>query len=92
MGDTDTADFKSLVESMEPGKRHTFTEVSAKAIEAGLFDRITCEVDDGELSSRAKVQLSRILVRYNGRKITTSGRFIVEGKGHQRRYLQSKSA
>jgi len=92
MGDTDTADFKCLVEYMELGRRYSFKELSSIAIDGGLFDRITAEVEDGELSSRAKTQLSKIFVRYDRRRITTDGRFLVEGKGHQRRYLQSKAA
>jgi len=89
MGDTDTADFTALVGLMEPGQRYTFAEVSTIAIEHGLFDRITSDLENGGLSQRAKSSFPKLLGRYDRRMATKTGRFIVEGKGHQRRYLLS---
>ena len=86
MGDTDTADFQSLVGCMEVGKRYTFEEISGIAIDEGLFDRMTRDLENGGLGRAAKTGFSRILGRYDRRRITSTGIFTVEGKGKTRRY------
>jgi hypothetical protein len=88
MGDTDTADFLSLVELMESGRRYSFKEIAEHAIGGGLFDRVTSDADGMELTPRAKTQFSRILVRYDRRLLASQSRFMIEGKGHSRRYLK----
>ena len=95
MGDTDTADFLSLILEMEAGRHYEFSEVSEIAIEKGLFDRITSDVDPqdaSKLSRKANRQLATILCRYKGRSVKNAPVFHVEGKGHSRRYFKIKDA
>lgn len=88
MGDTDTADFSTLAELLQPARRYTFEEVATAAEDAGLFERITVDRDnEGGLSRRAKKQLSGILGRFDRRRVTAKGVFRMEGKGKTRRYL-----
>ena len=87
MGDTDTADFANLAAEMEPGRRYEFEEITSLSEDAGLFDHIISEKENGGLSRRAKKRLSDVFKRFNGRRVTASGCFDVLGKGHQRRYI-----
>jgi hypothetical protein len=87
MGDTDTADFAELVTLMDPGTDYKFEDVVGIANDAGLFEHILSDRDNTEvLTRRAKSKLSNVLKRYAGRRIESSTRFVVEGKGHSRRY------
>jgi len=91
MGDTDTADFAALADSLQPARRYTFEEIATNAEEGGLFERILSDRDhEGGLSRRAKKQLSGVLTRFDRRRVTASGIFRMEGKGKTRRYLLSK--
>ena len=87
MGDTDTADFATLAASITPGRRYEFEELATSCEEAGLFDHILSDKENGSLSRRGKKRLSEVFKRFNGRRVTTAGRFEVLGKGHQRRYM-----
>ena len=89
MGDTDTADFTVLVGFMEQGKRYTFEEVAGFAIEGGLFDRMTRDLENGGLNKSAKSSFPKLLCRYDRRRVNATGIFIVEGRGKTRRYLLS---
>ncbi len=92
MGDTDTADISSLLEVMESGKHYEFSDLTNIAIEQGLFERFTSDLDPGnplELSRRAKRQFASILKRYDNRRVKDNPVFLVQGKGHSRRYLKS---
>ncbi len=88
MGDTDGADFSALVKSMDRGKRYTFEDLFVKADEAGLFERLLSDRDrDDNLTRRAKSAFGKLLSRYGGRLISSSGDiFAVEGKGRERRF------
>jgi hypothetical protein len=88
MGDTDTADFTALIKGMKAGERGTFEDVVAMADTAGLFERILSDRDkEGELSRAGKKRFSALLGRYDRRRVSATGRFAVEGKGHSRRYV-----
>ena len=77
----------SLAGLMQSGRRYTFEELTTVAEDAGLFERITVDRDnEGGLSRRAKKQLSGILGKFDRRRVTASGIFRMEGKGHSRRY------
>jgi hypothetical protein len=93
MGDTDGADFSTLVKSMNWGKRYSFEELVAKADEGGLFERLLSDRDrDDSLSRRAKSAFGKLLTRYRGRCISSSGDiFAVEGKGRERRFAILRS-
>jgi len=87
-GDTDTADIVKLGEALELRRRYEFADVVNLAEKGGLFERFTADTDhEGGLSKRAKSAFARLLASYNGRHITAEKRFIVDGKGHQRRFL-----
>ena len=93
MGDTDGADFFTLMESMDRGKRYTFERLFAKADEAGLFEKLLSDRDrDDKLSRRAKSAFGKLLSRYKGRSISSSGdAFTIEGKGRERRFAVTRS-
>jgi hypothetical protein len=90
MGDTDTEDFRTLVQIMEPGQKYTFAELSSLCIEHGLFPRLTSELENEGITQGSRKILSGILGRFDRRRVTTESIFFIEGKGHQRRYLQRK--
>jgi len=87
IGDTDTTDITDLAGVMQPDVHYTFEALSKLAIEKGLFERITSDTENNELSRSAKTAFSRILARYDRRRVSESMYFIAAGKGHQRRYL-----
>jgi hypothetical protein len=91
MGDTDTTDFMSLVQSMHCGQRYTFEQIARIAIEKGLFERITQDLEADELSKRANSAFGKLLKRFDRRRVTASGVFFVEGKGKSRRYVLLQS-
>jgi hypothetical protein len=86
MGDTDTTDFAALAADMTPGNRYTFDELASMIEDAGLFDHITTDKENGGLSRRATKRLSEVFKRFDGRRVTESGHFTRIGKGHQRRF------
>jgi hypothetical protein len=87
-GDTDTADIAKLGEALELRRRYEFSEIVKLAEAAGLFERFTTDTDhEGNLSRRAKSAFARLLVGYHGRHVTPQKRFVVDGRGHQRRFF-----
>jgi hypothetical protein len=88
MGDTDTADFSSLVKLMTIGERYTFEDIVTQADEAGIFERLLSDKDkDEQLSRKAKSSFGKLLCKYAGRRVDASGTtFVVEGKGRGRRF------
>jgi len=81
--DIDGADMRELVGLLneEPA---TFEELVAKAREHGLFERII--PGEGDLKPDAKSKLGKLLGRYDQRVFGRGSRFIVDGKGHSRRF------
>ena len=87
-GDTDTADIAKLGEILELRRRYEFSEIAKMAETAGLFERFTSDTDnEGNLKRSAKSAFAKLLASYHGRYVTPQKRFVVEGKGHQRRFL-----
>lgn len=87
MGDTDTTDFATLAAAITPGRRYEFEELATISEEAGLFEHITSDKENGGLSRGARKRLSEVFKRFSRRRVTASGHFEVLGKGKQRRYL-----
>ena len=91
-GDTDTRDIAALGDAMETGERLTFAELAEKCTELGLFERFTGDRDGEELSRKAKSAFPKALKPYSGRTIAPGKTFVVDGKGHSRRYEVRTSA
>lgn len=92
--DADGEDMRRLVEAMaRKNGPCTFKELIDFAVEMGCFERIlgiTSALEDcievgAKLTPRQTSILGRLLQRYDLRQIG-SHRFIIEGKGHARRY------
>jgi hypothetical protein len=62
----------------------SFVELVALARGLGCFEAII-GTDETELDRKAKAMLARLLTRYDQR-LVGSQRFIIEGKGHARKY------
>ncbi len=90
MGDTESKDFELLVTALVPGKRYEFREVVDLIIRHGLFERVTAERDGEGLTRKGNSALGKILGRFNRKQVTQDGRFVVDGKGHARRYYIGK--
>jgi hypothetical protein len=88
MGDTDTADFAELAATMDAGRRYTFGDLADLCDERGLFERVLSDREHDGLSRGAKRVFSAILARYDRRRVTAGSLFLVEGKGHSRRYVR----
>lgn len=85
--DQDGDDMRALVQAMATdGERAwTFAELAGLARGNGLFAGIVGSAEDGEIGRREKSTLARLFARYD-RRLVKDFRFIVEGKGHARRY------
>jgi hypothetical protein len=83
--DPDSDDMRKLAEAMV-GKPTplSFTDLVKLARENGLFESIIGS-DDKELNRPEKAALGRLLARYD-RRTVLNYRFLLEGKGHSRRY------
>jgi hypothetical protein len=83
--DPDGEDMRSLVKEMasDPAPLQ-FSDLVNLAHEHGLFTNIIGESGD-DLGRREKSAFGRLLARYDNR-LVSDWRFIVEGKGHARRY------
>lgn len=87
-GDTDTRDIAKLGEAMTPGEGMTFPALRDLCAALGLFERFTEDLaDEGAAGRKARTEFSGILKTFNGRMVAPGRRFMVEGKGHQRRYV-----
>jgi hypothetical protein len=82
--DTDAADIRSLVAAMDGKDPLTFTDTVTLARSLGCFETII-GTDETELDRKAKATLARLLTRYD-RRLVGSHRFVMEGKGHARKY------
>ena len=87
-GDTDTRDIAKLAQIMELGQSLKFSELGALCALNGLFERFSGDINyDGAEGNKARKGLSGAFKTYGGRMIATNRRFMIEGKGHQRRYV-----
>ncbi len=81
--DVDGSDVWELVAALgsEPMK---FDELVSLAREKGLFERLLA--GDGDLKPNEKSAFGKLLKRYDRRIFRDRKRFVVEGKGHNRRF------
>jgi hypothetical protein len=83
--DPDSDDMRKLVEAMaDKPTPITFADLVLLARENGLFESIIGP-DNEELGRREKSALGRLLTRYD-RRMVLNYRFLLDGKGHARRY------
>lgn len=82
--DEDGEAMRRLVVAMQPGRRYTFAEVVQLCQSNECFDGLVGE-GSAELRNASRVTLSRLLGRYENRLVKDC-RFVIEGKGHTRRY------
>jgi hypothetical protein len=86
-GDTDTRDIARLGEVMTAGEQVKFAELVDLCEVHGLFERYVPDIkSEGRDVQKARKGFSAVLKTYAGRMIAPGRRFMVEGKGHQRRY------
>ena len=81
--DIDGSDMGELVTALGSDPV-TFDEVVSLAREKGLFERLLA--DEGDLKPNAKSAFGKLLKRFERRIFRNGKRFIVEGKGHTRRF------
>lgn len=84
-GDVDTADIRELSGAMTIGVPMKFGEVVGLCRTLGLFERTV--PGDGMLDQNQKSTLGKLLAHYHGRLMPARRRFLMEGKGHARRYV-----
>jgi hypothetical protein len=82
--DEDGEAMRRLVQAMQPGRRYTFIEIVQLCQSNGCFDSLVGEVGM-DLKNPSRVTLSRLLGRYENR-LVRDYRFVIDGKGHTRRY------
>jgi putative DNA primase/helicase len=82
--DEDGEAMRRLVEVMQPGAPYAFTEIVELCQFNGCFDGLVGE-SGAELKNASRVTLARLLGRYDHRLVRHC-RFVIEGKGHKRRY------
>jgi hypothetical protein len=82
--DEDGEAMRRLVEVMQSGIPYTFAEIVGLCQANGCFDGLVGEAG-AELKNASRVTLARLLGRYDHR-LAKHCRFVIEGKGHQRRY------
>jgi len=82
--DEDGDAMRRLVEMMQPGTRYTFSGIVELCQSNGCFDGLVGEAGS-ELTNASRVALSHLLGRYDHRLVRQC-RFLIQGKGHQRRY------
>ena len=90
-GDKDIKDMSALaiaIYNFKPEMGSTFALVAQIANQESLFERVFC--DEDELDRKGKTTFSRILKRYDRRIFGTELRFIIQGKGRNKRYLVKK--
>ena len=85
-GDRDTADMEKLCTLLQPGWPYEFSGLVNVILEAGLFERATSERDENDLTRKGKSILAKIIARFDHKIINATTRFVMEGKGHNRRY------
>ena len=82
--DADADDVRLLVAGMDGNTALNFPELVALARSLGCFEAII-GTDETELDRKAKAILARLLTRYD-RRLVGHHRFVIEGKGHARKY------
>jgi hypothetical protein len=82
--DEDGEAMRRLVDMMQPGAPYMFAEIVELCQLNGCFDGLVGEVG-AELKNASRVTLARLLGRYDHR-LVRDYRFVIEGKGHKRRY------
>ena len=82
--DIDGADMRELVKRLADSEPVKFDELTAMAREHGLFERLIGS--DGELKPADKSTFGKMLKRYDRRVFGGGLRFVVDGKGHSRRF------
>jgi hypothetical protein len=82
--DEDGEAMRHLIDLMQPGQPYSFAEIVSLCQTNGCFDAIVGEAG-ADLTNANRVTLARLLCRYDDRLIKHC-RFIIEGKGHKRRY------
>lgn len=82
--DEDGEAMRQLVEAMQPSDIYTFAQIVELCQSNGCFDGLVGEAG-AEVTNASRVKLARLLGRYDHRLVKKC-RFVIEGKGHQRRY------
>lgn len=87
-GDKDFQDMKKLVETMNPGHRFSFKELSGFAGDHGVFENlIPSEDEEQKIAAGKRKRFSDLLKKYNGRLFPEGQRFLIEGDSQKtRRY------
>src|SRR5262249_36518911 len=85
--DIDGADMRELVKLLADAEPTDFGAVVSIAREHGLFERLIGSED--ELKPSDKSVFGKMLKRYDRRIFSGNNRFVVEGKGHSRRFYAS---
>jgi hypothetical protein len=82
--DTDGTDMRELAKLLSDGETRKFDDVVTIAREHGLFESLIGS--DGELKPAEKSKFGKLLRRYDQRIFEGRRRFVVDGKGHSRRF------
>ena len=82
--DEDGEAMRRLVNAMETTKSYTFAEVVEICQANGCFEGLVGGVGD-EVKNTSRVILSKLLGRYD-RRLVGQFRYVIDGKGHGRRY------
>lgn len=81
--DLDGSDMCELVVALASEPKQ-FDELVSVARELGLFERLLA--GEGDLKPNEKSSFGKLLKRYDRRMFRNGQRFVVEGKGHKRRF------
>ena len=82
--DEEGAAMRRLVEAMQPDVPYTFAQIVEMCQANECFEELVGE-SETEIESASRVTLARLLGRYENR-VVKHCRFIIEGKGHKRRF------
>ena len=75
---------RRLVEVMQPGVSYTFAQIVELCRVNECFEGLVGE-PGAEINHASRVILARLLGRYD-RRLVKDRRFVIDGKGHKRRY------
>ena len=82
--DIDGANMRELVKLLADREPVKFDELVATSREHGLFERLIGS--EGDLKPADKSAFGKLLARYDRRLFGGCNRFVVDGKGHSRRF------
>jgi hypothetical protein len=82
--DIDGADMRELVKLLDDGEPKEFGDLLSTARKHGLFERLIGS--DGDLKPAEKSSFGKLLKRYDQRVFDGGKRFVVDGKGHSRKF------